>query len=171
MGRCAAFHSTGTASFAGHQFFFAPTDYEQSKVVLQHFTIDKNGIENLYYYDPITVEGDKDLTAENLSKLTMKQLEMYNKMLRNRKFADEYKKMTGRHYMSLYPRMKPKHFLYPADHFGQEFWVTTKETQFKEVPTEKLSPIRKSGLERVLKEDDVRHFDRILSPINFVFIS
>uniref|UniRef100_A0A7S3PZP9 Fe2OG dioxygenase domain-containing protein n=2 Tax=Chaetoceros debilis TaxID=122233 RepID=A0A7S3PZP9_9STRA len=154
MGRCAAFHSTGTASFAGHQFFFAPTNYEQSKVILQHFTIDKHGIENLYYYDPITVDGNQQLTTENLSKLTMKQLEMYNKMLRNRKFAGEYKKTTGRDYMSLYPRKKPKHFLYPADHFGQEFWVTTKQTQFKEVPTKKLSKIREAALDRVLKDDD-----------------
>ena len=158
MGTCKPFHSVGTASFPRHRFFFGPEDYETSKVVLQHFTIDGNGKTNHYYYDPITVENDKAQTDKNLSMLTLPQLEKYNKMLRNKKFGEEYLKFTGREYMTMYPRPKPKHYMWPADYLGQVHWITTKETEFTSLPPKKkLKRIKQIGRDRVLAEDEVRH--------------
>ena len=119
MGICKPFHSMGTASFVNHKFLFGPKDYEESNIVLKHFQIDAHGTQNLYYYDPLTVEGDKEMTEKNLATLTMSEYEKYSKMDRNRKFADEYLNFTGREYHALYPRDKPKHFMWPADHIGQ----------------------------------------------------
>ena len=109
----------GTASFINHKFLFGPKDYEESNIVLKHFQIDAHGTQNLYYYDPLTVEGDKEMTEKNLATLTMSEYEKYSKMDRNRKFADEYFNFTRRAYMTMYPRDKPKHFMWPADHIGQ----------------------------------------------------
>lgn len=159
MGTIKPFHSLGTASFPGHRFLLGPQDYEQSKVVLQHFTIDKDmgGPSNLYYYDPITIPGDEARTKQNLSILTLPEYEKYNKMVRNRKFAEEYKTITGRDYMTMYPRPKPVHFMWPADHFEQVHWVTTRETHFKTLPDDSLlSPVRERYLDRVLEDDKPR---------------
>eukprot|EP00979_Chaetoceros_neogracilis_P001055 scaffold192_cov222-Chaetoceros_neogracile.AAC.4 len=146
----------GTASFPGHRFLLGSIDYEQDKVVLKHFTIDNEGTTNLYYYDAIHVPGDEKKTEENLSMLTLLEYKKYNTMVRNKKFALEYKKFTGREYMTMYPRSPPAHFMWPADHIEQVHWVTTKETCFMTVPEDKVSPIRERYLDRVLKDDDQR---------------
>lgn len=166
MGKCKPFHSLGTASFPGHKFFFGPTDYAESKVVLQHFIVDKDtdGPQALYYYDPINIPGDEEKTKENLATLTLSEYEKYNKMARNRKFAEEYKHITGREYLTMYPRPKPVHFMWPADYFGQEHWVATRETHFKSIPHEQLSPVEEVGLERVLKEEDPRILSEYREP-------
>jgi len=87
--------------------------------------------------------------------LSMPEYEKYNKMVRNRKFAQEYFKFTGREYLTMYPRKQPIHFMWPADYFGQVHWVTTKETQFKTVPKNEIKMIQETGLARVLKDDEV----------------
>lgn len=154
MGLVRPFHCIGTASFPGHNFFFGPEDYETNKIVLQSFNIDQDGTTNLYYYDPIEVPGNKTATELNLAQLTMDEFEKYNIMVRNRKFAQVYREITGREYLSMYPRKQPHYFMWPADYFGQEHWVTSKETQFDSVPRDKLERIREYGSKRVFKEGD-----------------
>ncbi len=157
MGELRAFGAKGTASFPGHHFFLARPDYAKTKVVLKHFNIDHKGRTNLYFYDPIEVPGNQKKTNENMAKLTMKDLERYTKLKRSKLFGDEYLKFTGREYLTLYPRQKPMHFMYPADYFGQEHWATTRETKFiKEVPSSKLKKIKEEPKKRILKEDDPR---------------
>jgi len=159
MGRLPPFHCMGTASFPSHKFFFGPDDYETNKIVLQSFKIDPGGATtNLYYYDPITVPGDDKATQRNMSKLTMKEIEKYTIMLRNREFSKKYMEFTGREYMTMYPRKQPLHYMWPADYFGQEHWVTTRETQFESIPSDKMRRIKETGLSRVLKDDDPRIF-------------
>lgn len=156
MGKCKPFHTMGTASFKGHRFFFGKDDYDTSKVVLQHFKVDSDGVTNHYYYDPLTIEGNAEQTRKNLSMLTMSEYEKYNKMLRNKKFAEEYLKFTGRQYMTMYPREKPRHFMWPADYIGQTHWVTTKEVHFDSLPAaKKFKPIHETGKKRILKDDEV----------------
>lgn len=165
MGVCKPFHSVGTASFPGHNFIFAPLDYMQSKVVYQHFPIDKTGTNALYYYDPIHVPGNEERTKKNLARLTLSEYEKYNKMVRNRKFAEHYKKVTGREYLTMYPRPKPRHFMWPADYINQTHWVTSRETFFKNIPEDDLlGTIRDKPLERKLKEDDPVAFSDYREP-------
>jgi hypothetical protein len=157
MGRIRPFHSSGTGSFPNHRFFIAPTDYDTSKSVLQYFVVDAIRKTNHYYYDPITVPSDEAKTHQNLARLTLDELTKYNIMKRTRDFDAEYLKFTGREYMTVYPRPKPIHFMWPAEYFGQEHWVTSKETQFHTLPEPKLlKPIREHGVQRVLKESDPR---------------
>ena len=157
MGRIRPFHSSGTGSFPNHRFFIAPIDYDTSKTVLQYFVVDAIRRTNHYYYDPITIPSDETQTRQNLARLTLDELSKYNIMKRNRDFDVEYLKFTGREYMTMYPRPKPMHFMWPAEYFGQEHWVTTRETLFHTVPDKSLlKPIRERGLQRVLKESDPR---------------
>ncbi len=159
MGFCEPFGVTGTASFPGHQFFFANENYEANseKGILARFEIDSEGtMVNNYYYDPFRVKGDEKATEVNLMKLSFRDLERYNIMNRNRKFSDEYKQFTGREYLGMYPRAKPRHYIWPADYFGQEHWFTTKESQFESIPPrKKIRQIGQQGKERVLKDDEV----------------
>jgi hypothetical protein len=153
MGKIRPFHSSGTGSFPNHRFFIAPTDYEKSKTVFQYFVVVRRT--NHYYYDPITVPSDEAKTHQNLARLTLDELSKYNIMKRTRDFDAEYFKFTGREYMTVYPRPKPMHFMWPAEYFGQEHWVISRETQFHTIPEkEQLKPIREHGLKRVLKESD-----------------
>lgn len=162
MGDIRPFHSSGTGSFPGHEFFLAPVhtvehphddvmnhDLPPTKTVLQYFIIDQTHRTNHYYYDPLTVENDVAQTNRNLSKLTLDQLKKYNIMKRNRDFSQKYYEFTGREYMTIYPRPKPLHFMWPADFFGQIHWVTSPETQFHTLPSsDRLQPIRLHPLQR-----------------------
>jgi prolyl 4-hydroxylase len=49
--------------------------------------------------------------------------------------------------------------MWRADYFGQEHWITTKETHFERLPpSEELGPITLKGSERILKESEPRSF-------------
>ncbi len=174
MGLCKPFGVSGTASFPGHHFFFAHEDYVEGsgEGILRRFDIDSQGsMVNNYYYDPFYVEGDKETTNRKLMKLSYRDLQRYNIMDRNRKFSDEYKKFTGREYLSMYPRDKPRHFYWPADYFGQEHWVTSKETQFESIPPPKeIRSIGERGKRRVLDNDSVSIGTMKKKLINFVII-
>lgn len=155
MGAIRPFHSSGTGSFPNHEFFISPVEdsktktQTETKTVLQYFIIDQNHRTNHYYYDPITVENDTIQTNLNLSKLTYDQLKKYNIMKRNRDFSLKYYDFTGREYMTVYPRPKPLHFMWPADFFGQTHWVTSPETHFHTIPSSDLLPhIRLHPLQR-----------------------
>lgn len=160
MAKVRPFGVTGTASFPGHNFFFAREDYvEGSKDgILRRFIVDEDGgkMNTNYYYDPFTVVGNEKATEMNLMKLSLNELERFNIMKRNRLFDEHYKKVTGRNYLSMFPRQKPSHFMWPADYFGQEHWFATKETHFKTIPESKeIKRIGEIGNKRVLGEDEV----------------
>lgn len=163
MAKVKPFGVTGTASFPGHNFFFAKEDYvEGSKEgILKRFVVDgyvENDTFNTnYYYDPYTVPGDEAATEINLMRLSYHDLEKFNIMKRNRLFDEHYKKATGRNYLSMYPRQKPRYYMWPADYFGQEHWFTTKETYFKSIPAQNdIERINTVGSARVLREDEPR---------------
>jgi len=164
MGEIKPFDASGTASFPGHRFFVADDSYAaggSEKGILKRFYVDDDDDKDFktnYYYDPITVEGNPKLTQENMMKLSFIHLEKYNIMVRNQKFNLEYEKATGREYLSMFPRDKPKYFIWPADYFGQEHWVTTKETHFKTIPSgkDKVKEIKTRGSKRILKDDEKR---------------
>lgn len=162
MGSTKPFSISGTASFPGHKFFFAKQNYNEGSNagILKRFVVDGDGnMSTSYYYDPFTVPGNEEATNANLMTLTLEELEKFNIMKRNRLFNEHYKKLTGRDYLSMYPRQKPKYFMWPADYFGQQHWFTTKETHFKSIPpAKKVQKITKIGAERVLKEDEVSAF-------------
>lgn len=47
--------------------------------------------------------------------------------------------------------------MWPAEYFGQEHWITTKETHFTSVPPEeKLNKITLYGKKRILRDDRPR---------------
>jgi hypothetical protein len=158
MGRLQPFGVSGTASFPGHHFFLAEENYVEGsdQGILKHFFVDSSGnMELNYFYDPYFVPGDEKATEMNLMKLNFKDLEKYNIINRNKKFNEEYKKVTGREYLAMYPRQKSNFFMWPADYFGQEHWFTTKETHFQKVPKEDVKRINVKGIKRVLKDDEV----------------
>lgn len=159
MGLLQPFGTTGTASFPGHKFFLAKPGYVESsnEGILRRFDIDGEGyMVNNYYYDPFHVEGDEEATDMNLMRLSYRDLQRYNIMKRNKKFSEIYKEHTGREYLSMYPRDKPKHFIWPADYFGQQHWFTTKETQFESIPpAKKIRHVGARGKQRILKDEDV----------------
>ena len=113
--------------------------------------------ENIYYYDPYTVEGDPVKTEENLKELTHIEREKYDTWRKTLLFNEFYRNATGRTYLSNYLRSPPMHHMWRADYFGQEHWVTTKETHFVEMPpAEALGGITQRGADRVLKDEDPR---------------
>lgn len=148
------FESGGTASFPSHEFYVTP--YDDEDTILHRWSISPP--QAVYYYDPITVPNDEEATQTNLDNLTPDEFEGYRRHVDNRDFGRHYFNFTGREYLSMYPRNAPSHKLWRADFFGQEHWVTTRETHFVEMPNEEeLSPIDpKMGRKRVLREDEPR---------------
>mmetsp|Transcript_25348 Transcript_25348/g.50790 ORF Transcript_25348/g.50790 Transcript_25348/m.50790 type:complete len:506 (+) Transcript_25348:139-1656(+) len=148
------FEAGGTASFPRHEFYVTP--YEDEQEILHRWSISPP--QAVYYYDPITVPGDEEATQTNLDNLSVQEFESYRRHVDNRDFAKHYFNFTGREYLSMYPRNKPSHKIWRADYFGQEHWVTTRETHFVEHPQlEELSPIKKTeGRKRVLRDDEPR---------------
>jgi len=136
---CDSFHTVGTASIVGHEFFFSSVDYDETAAplsqyhkILCRFKIisDKNN----YYYNPIYVPDNVEQTNKNMGQLTLKQQTIYDMMVRNQLFAQKYKSITDRDYLAFYPRRKPIHKMWNADYFGQEHFVTTSEVFFRKIP-------------------------------------
>ena len=146
------FDSAGTASFPHHTFHI---EDDESREVLAKFVI--NPPTSVYYYDAITVHDNIDATLDNVAKLTLYEQEAYKAHIDSRKFCDYYYQFTGRQYLSLYPRTKPIHKLWPATYFGQEHWVTSRETHFiTNPPLDELTTIDEFGSERILHDTDDR---------------
>jgi hypothetical protein len=148
------FTSSGTATFPGHRFIFTPQDEPDN--VLIRFIMGEYP-ENVYAYDPYHVEGDPEQTEKNLQVLSKGEREKYDRWRKTLLFNEQYLNFTGRSYLANYLRAPPSHFMWPAEHFGQEHWVTTKETHFvKEPPADLLQPVAETGEARVLREEDPR---------------
>jgi hypothetical protein len=96
-------------------------------------------------------------TKKNLEQLTDDERRQYDQLTKTMFFHVQYQKFTGRSYLVNYLRDPPKHFMWRADYFGQEHWVTTKETQFETVPpADELDPILTRNDKRAFKENDPR---------------
>lgn len=147
------FESVGTASFPGHKFYFTPEKDPEN--VLIGFSVDPP--KSNYFYDPYEVESDPKATEKNLKSLSQRDLQHYMTHKRNRLFNQKYFEFTGREYLSMYPRARPSHFMWRADHLGQQHWAITKETHFKELPNDRdLLKITEQGAKRVLSDEEPR---------------
>ena len=154
------FSTGGTGTFPTHRFFLADPEKNDERVNLW---IVGQYPDNLYVYDPYLVEGDPQQTELNLMALSKKEREQYDKWKKTLLYNDQYKDFTGRSYLANYgddgPRPPSKHFMWRADYFGQEHWVTTKETHFVDLPPmEELGEVEEVGAARILKDSDPRHF-------------
>jgi prolyl 4-hydroxylase len=154
------FSTGGTGTFPGHRFFFAPEEDPDTRVV--EFVVG-NYPNNLYVYDPYMVMDDPVQTEKNLQKhLNKDERAQYDLWTKTLKFHEQYLNFTGRSYLANYgvagPRKAPSHFMWRADYFGQQHWVTTKELHFARLPpTDELGPILVNNeVDRILKEEDSR---------------
>lgn len=161
MRQYAPFSSGGTGTFPEHRFFLAHPNDPKTKV---HLWIIEEYPNNLYVYDPYKVEGNPEQTEINLQEnLNPEQRAQYDKWKKTLLYHEQYKAFTGRSYLANYgdngPRAPSAHFMWRADYFGQEHWVTTKETHFVTLPeATKLGPVTKFGKQRILEEEDPRSF-------------
>ena len=121
-----AFAAKGTSSFPGHSFVFATED----GAFLQRIIV--NSIDgSLHPFDPYYVENDEQATLRNLAlKLSKQEQVLYWKWRKTLRFDVFYRRFTGRSYLATFPRKPPMHFMWPAQHFQQQHWVTTQETHF-----------------------------------------
>ena len=154
IGAAGPFQSAGTATFPNHKFYFARPNDPHNNIVARF--VAKPG-HCVMYYDPFDVPGDKEATQRNLQSLTLEQYERYEAQKRTRLFNEKYREVTGRDYLAIYPRAKPRYFHWPAEYFGQEHWVTSRETHFATLPPEdKLGKITTWGKDRVIGDDEPR---------------
>ncbi|VEU43236.1 unnamed protein product [Pseudo-nitzschia multistriata] len=160
MRRYAPFSAGGTGTFPTHRFFLSEpgtTDKRVKEWVVGNYP------NNIYVYDPYKVEGDPEQTEKNLqANLNAEERVQYDLWTKTLLYNEQYFAFTGRSYLANYgvngPRAPPMHYMWRADYFGQEHWVTTRETHFVTVPPEdKLGKIRQDlASERILKEEDPR---------------
>lgn len=123
------FQASATATFPGHVFVVKSKD-DPDKVIHQ-WKVDRNQV--LYVYDPI------ELGTLKLADLSDEELEGYNLQKDNLRFAEKYKAATGIDYLSLYPlRPRPLNPMWPADYFGQEHSIVSRETHFEKLPPPEL---------------------------------
>lgn len=148
------FNAGGTASFPTHRFFFTPDNEPNTR--LKEFVVQEYP-ENIYVYDPYRVEGDEKQTEENLKVLNKEERAKYDQWRKTLLFNEQYFNFTGRQYLANYLRNPPNRYMWRADYFGQEHWVTTKETHFETVPPRsELDPIMEKGEKRILKDTEPR---------------
>ncbi|KAL7544378.1 hypothetical protein ACHAWF_007763 [Thalassiosira exigua] len=161
MSVVAPYDAAGTASFPGHAFYLTPAEDEET--ILARFVM--NPPQAVYYYDPVTVEGDEEATQANLDALSADQFAKYQEHVTSRDFGREYVDFAGREYLVRYPRNAPSHKIWRADRYGQEHWVATRETHFVEMPPEeKLGKIEETGERRALMPGDPRLLHEYRSP-------
>jgi hypothetical protein len=149
------FAATGSASFPGHLFFLTPQN--DPNTIIHRWEVGAYP-DNVYVYDPYLVAGDDAATLNNLKTfLSEEERPLYDGWNRTRTFHDIYRNFTGRSYLANYLRAPPTHFMWPADHFGQQHWITTRETHFTQMPPkELLGKIGHYGTSRVMQEGQPR---------------
>ena len=136
IAEAAGFNAAGTACSPGHRFLVREKGNEG--VLLDEFTVSKET--SLYVYNPFKNEPD------GLKMLTSEELELYNLQNDHLKFGKKYQEFTGREWLSLWPRRHaPRHHMWPADYFGQEHVIETKETQFVDFPPKNVLGPTPSG--------------------------
>ena len=164
MGVIPPFSCSGTAAHPGHRFLFAePGNHD---TIYKRFTVGFPP-DNLYIYDPYTVDGDPEATEANLQKEELSESErgLYLRWRDTIEFNEIYTNFTGRAYLANFLRYPPKHFMWPASHFGQQHWVETKETHFRKMPSDdQLLRIVAPPKQRVLKTTDPRLLQEYRDP-------
>lgn len=144
------FSASGTATFPTHKFVMASMDDEDR--VLEEFVVGEYP-DNIYVYDPFQVKEN----PEPPSSFSDVHKEMYTSWRKTMLFNDQYLAKTGRSYLANYLRNPPTHFMWPANYFGQEHWITSKETHFTSLPPQdKLDRITTQGKKRRLRDDQPR---------------
>lgn len=170
IGIAAPFEAVSTATFPGHQFYFAPENTDDIK-----WRCEVVQTQNVYFYDPFTDDDDDSRRKKTnnfkreprlLDSLKRKKLKKYTIQKRNLAFSKEYKKVTGREYLSLWPaRHAPIHKMWNADYFGQQHWVATRETHYIELPPEgDLKSLSDEKIQRHLDDSDPRPLAQYRSP-------
>lgn len=141
------FSAKGTSTYPGHSFVFAKDD----ETIFKRVIVDSS-IETIHWYDPYLEQNDDD-DGKALKERIDRELSPTNQPLywqwRNTlRFHKYYYNVTGRTYMARFPRAPPIHFMWPAQHFDQEHWITTRERHFvKALPADAVQ-LRK------MKEDE-----------------
>lgn len=123
------FQAVGTATFPVHQFFISKKKNKSEVVDRIHI----HPGQNLYVYDAF------ERGHARVQDLSSSELELYHIQKNNLYFASQYRKFTGRDWLSLYPhRQRPMYKMWNADYFGQQHWVTSPETHYMVEPPEEL---------------------------------
>lgn len=128
------FQAVGTATFPGHHFKLTTKGNPQNVLFDFHVVPDKN----LYVYDPYYHEASNTVSLDKLENdLDAKEQKLYWLQRNSLEFGKFYYEFTGRRWLGLYPLRKPPAYrMWNADYFGQEHWVTTKETHYVIEPPE-----------------------------------
>jgi prolyl 4-hydroxylase len=130
-----AFSAKGTSTYPGHSFVFSFDD----GTFLQRFIADPSK-GSLMAYDPYYVHDDEESTRQKLEQdLTIQEQSYYWKWRKTLLFDTFYRSFTGRSYLATYPRRQPNHFMWPAQYFNQQHWVSTRETHFRSSSSEWLN--------------------------------
>lgn len=139
----APFHEAGTASFPGHKFKVTGVDDES---ILYHRFVIRHYPDNLQIYDPYLVKNDSEATERNLREhLNEEERRKYDEYRDTIEFSRQYQEFTGRPYLANYLRPRPRHFMWPAEYFGQKHWIESAETHYTQMPPpEKLNQVLSS---------------------------
>lgn len=126
IGHAPPFSSVGTATFPGHKFYFTPHSGEEHGLIKHRFDVIVG--ESIYVHDPYLERPD------DVNFLSFEEFDKYTTLKRTLQFTQTYRSFAGREWLSRFPRDPPKHYMWEANHFGQEHTVVTKETHFTSVP-------------------------------------
>lgn len=141
IAHAAPFKAVGTATFPGHLFYFVLAKSSSGPEIRHRFYV--NDQTNLYVYDPF-MSDDSDRSVDELSP---EEYEKYISQRRTLKFSMYYREFTGRDWISRFPRAPPVHYIWPADHLGQQHMIETSETHFVTLPPkDKLPKVSKYGM-------------------------
>ena len=115
VGEIPPMESIGTATMPGHSFHVTPI-YDPS-TVLQHWVVTPDSA--LVFYEPTNVEEMR----QTLQTKDPKLYAMYQRQLINKAFSRDYMVVTGRTWLSQFPRPFPIHYMHEASYIGQEHQV------------------------------------------------
>jgi prolyl 4-hydroxylase len=119
---------------------------------------------NVHVYDPFE-SGDLSLDV-----LSFKDRNKYDMQKKNIDFGEIYQGFTGREWLGLWPTRKvPMYKMWNADYFGQQHWVTSKETHFLHLPPEdQVKRLDFNALHTILTDEDPRALEeyRSSTPLN-----
>ncbi len=111
VGEIPPMESIGTATMPGHSFHVTPI-YDPS-TVLKHWVVTPDSA--LVFYEPKTTAEMKKLQVTDPELYAMYQRQMINKA-----FSRDYMVVTGRTWLSQFPRPFPMYHMHEASYIGQE---------------------------------------------------
>jgi prolyl 4-hydroxylase len=114
--------TAGITAFVDHVFSFRLVGRD---AVLERFRVSANA-SNVFSI-PLKVVERMSQHYHLPDRNTTQQEESYQWLTKTLLYNDYYYNTTGRSFLSRYGRLMPRHFMWPADFFGQEHVVATKE--------------------------------------------